>query len=285
MEFTHKYEKTYTTPEEFQLRFNNFRNNLIDFAAMDNFTGEHSAVNKFSDMTFKEFKATYLNLKAPADQYCVGSFADVAGAPDSFDWRTKGMVSPVKNQGSCGSCWAFSIVGYLEAQALIQGKKELYSEQQVVDCDTINEGCNGGWPQVALQYLAGAGIQSESSYTYKAVDQTCKFDKTKVIAHTSDVHCVENPTVSQLQSQVATTGPLSIVLDANDFFTYSSGILSCHHNTEMNHAVLLVGYTQDSWIIKNSWGANWGEKGFIRISNVAGKNCAVGSYITFSKLN
>jgi C1A family cysteine protease len=285
MEFTHKYEKQYATPEEFQIRFNNFKNNLLEVVARDNFTDSHTTgINKFSDMTFQEFQATYLNLKAPANKYCQGSFAEVA-APDSFDWRAKGMVSPVKNQGSCGSCWAFSIVGHLESQALIQGKKDLYSEQQIVDCDSNNYGCNGGWPQVALQYLAGAGIQSEASYPYKAYDQTCKFDKTKVIAHNSDVHCVENPTVASLQGQVATTGPLSIVLDASDFFSYSSGVLSCSHNTAMNHAVLLVGYTQDSWIIKNSWGNNWGEKGFIRISNVAGKNCAVGSYITFSKLN
>jgi len=289
MEFTNNFNKVYATPEEFSARFTIFKNNLLEVLASNKFSSSShtKGINQFSDLTFEEFKAGYLNLKVPQNfnAYCNARFTNLRDAPASFDWRDQKKVSPVKNQKSCGSCWTFSVVAMLESQSLINGKSDLFSEQQIVDCDKNNYGCNGGWPQVALQYLQGSGIESESAYPYKAVDQKCSFDKTKVIAHTSDVKCWENPTVATLQSQLFTIGPLSIVVDATNFSSYSSGLLNCTRNTSMNHAVLLVGYTQDSWIIKNSWGPAWGEKGFIRVSNVKGKNCLVGSYMVASKLS
>ena len=285
-EFMHKYEKVYSSPEELSLRFNNFRNNLLEIVAEDDFSSSHvKGINKFSDMSFAEFKQTYLNLKKPAtNQYCYSSLTKNLNAPTEVDWRTQGKVSPVKNQASCGSCWAFSIVGYLESQALIQGKTNTYSEQQLVDCNSTTYGCNGGWPQLAMQYLEQAGIESDKSYPYTGRDGTCVYDKSKVVSSVANTKCYENITDAEIQGHVANVGPLSIVLDANDFFSYSSGILQCTEGTEMNHAVLLVGYTQNSWIVKNSWGKNWGENGFVRISNQAGKNCGVGTYIVTADL-
>lgn len=287
MEYTHEFDKHYTSPEEFLTRFAIFKTNLLDVLAHDKFSSEQHkrGINQFSDLTFEEFKATYLNLKAPSNKYCSSSKLEFYDAPASHDWRAKGMVSDVKNQGSCGSCWAFSVVGFLESQSLMKGKKDKFTEQQLVDCNKTTYGCQGGWPDLAFKYLQTAGIEAEASYPYTARDGTCQYSSSKVIGKTANVKCWENPTVATLQSQLYTIGPLTIVVDASDFQSYSSGVLSCRHNSSMNHAVLLVGYTPDSWIIKNSWGKNWGQQGFITVSNKTGQNCLVGSYMVSSDLN
>jgi C1A family cysteine protease len=286
MQFIHKYDKVYSSPEEFKTRFDNFKNNLIEILAEDSFEGAHiKGITKFSDMTIEEFKKTYLNLKAPANQYCQGTLGEKSmDAPESKDWRKEGKVSPIKDQRSCGSCWAFSLSGFLESQALIHGKAQTFSEQQLVDCSPETYGCDGGWPELAMNYWAQNGVESDAVYKYTGRTESCKYDASKVVAKVSNVHCYENISNEEIQSQLANVGPLSIVLDANDFFSYSSGVLKCRNNTEMNHAVLLVGYTQDSWIVKNSWGKNWGESGYVRMSNVAGQNCGVGTYIVTSNL-
>lgn len=273
--------------EEFTSRFEIFKANLIDVLANDDFQGEHTmGITKFSDLSKEEFSKQYLTLRTP-NGWCqpMKFLNNLESAPSSFDWRSKGGVSPVKDQGQCGSCWAFSTVGFLEAQSLIKNKKAVtYSEQQLVDCDNMgDQGCNGGLMQTALEYVQSNGIESDSKYPYTARDSTCKYNKSSAIATVSNIKCYENVNNKTLQGYVASVGPVSIAVDASTFQFYSGGVLNCR-GSSLNHGVLLVGYTADSWIIKNSWGKNWGEQGFIRVKNVSGSNCGVGTYAVVADL-
>jgi C1A family cysteine protease len=287
IEFTHKFNKVYSSMEEFNQKFEIFKTNLVEVLAADDFSGEHTkGITKFSDMTKAEFRAQYLTLRTP-NSWCQSSDKFLTAAPtaDSLDWRTKGGVSPVKDQGQCGSCWAFSTIAFLESQSLIKNQKALtYSEQQLVDCDDMgDQGCNGGLMQTAFEYIQAHGIEADSAYPYRARDQTCAYNKSNVVATVNTVNCYENVSTAQLQSYLTTVGPLAIAVDADSFQMYDSGILNCV-GTQLDHGVLLVGYTSNSWIIKNSWGKNWGEQGFVRVSNVKGKNCAVGAYVATAVL-
>jgi C1A family cysteine protease len=290
VEFTHKFNKVYSSMEEFTRKFEVFKTNLLEVLAADSFSGSHTkGITKFSDLTKAEFKAQYLTLKTKSpNSWCQSSskFLAAATADAEVDWRTKGGVSPVKDQGQCGSCWAFSTIAFLESQSLIKNKKAVtFSEQQLVDCDhNGDQGCNGGLMQTALQYIQASGIESDTHYPYTAQDDSCAYSKSDVVATVSNINCYEDVSVQQLQTYLTTVGPLAIAVDANDFQSYDSGILECTE-TQLDHGVLLVGYTANSWIIKNSWGKNWGEAGFVRVSNVEGQNCAVGAYVATATLN
>jgi len=274
--------------EEFNSKFEVFKANLMEVLAADEFSGSHTmGITKFSDLTKAEFRAQYLTLRTP-NSWCQSGDKFLAASEelaDSLDWRTKGGVSPVKDQGQCGSCWAFSTIAYLESQSLIKNQKAVtYSEQQLVDCDDLgDQGCNGGLMQTAMEYIQANGIESDKDYPYKARDQTCKYDKTKSIATVSAINCYENVSNAQIQSYLTSVGPLSIAVDADAFQMYDSGVLDCT-GSQLDHGVLLVGYTADTWIIKNSWGKNWGEAGFVRTQNTKGHNCAVGAYVVTATL-
>ena len=289
VEFTHKYDKVYSSMEEFQAKFEVFKQNLIEVLANDDFSGNHTmGITKFSDLTKAEFRSQYLTLKVEPNSWCqpANKFMAALEEPvNDLDWRTKGGVSPVKDQGQCGSCWAFSTIAFLESQSLIRNQKAVtYSEQQLVDCDHLgDQGCNGGLMQTAFKYIQGAGIESDGSYPYRARGQTCAYKKTSVIATVSDIHCYEGVSNAQLQSYLASVGPLSIAVDADAFQMYDSGVLDCT-GSQLDHGVLLVGFTADTWIIKNSWGKNWGEQGFVRVKNTKGHNCAVGAYVATATL-
>jgi len=209
--------------------------------------------------------------------------------PDSLDYRTLGKVSAIKDQGQCGSCWAFSTVAFLESQTLIKnGKGQTFSEQQLVDCDRdADAGCNGGLMQTAFQYIEEKGIESDAKYPYKARDQTCKYDTGSVVAKVGNVQCYEDNTVEDTKQYLNSVGPLAIAVDATDFQSYDSGILKCNAYS-LDHGVLLVGYGtedgQDYWIVKNSWGKNWGESGFVRVSTTQGEDCLIGTYIAVADL-
>ena len=286
--FTHKFNKVYSSIEEFQTKFNVFKANLLEVLAADDFTGAHTmGITKFSDLTKAEFRAQYLTLKTTPNGWCqsASKFMTAEVTADSLDWRTKGGVSPVKDQGQCGSCWAFSTIAFLESQSLIKNKvAATFSEQQLVDCDTDqDQGCNGGLMQTAMNYIVSQGIESDKSYPYTAEDQSCSYNKEKVAAHASDVNCYEGVSNAQLQTYLTNVGPLSIAVDADTFQMYDSGVLNCT-GSQLDHGVLLVGYTADTWIIKNSWGKNWGEAGFVRTRNTVGHNCAVGAYVVTATL-
>jgi cathepsin L len=189
------------------------------------------------------------------------------------DWTTKAGVTPVKNQGACGSCWAFSATGVMESWALVNKKGTFdLSEQQLMDCSGSfgNQGCNGGLPYLALQYVKVGGITIESSYPYTARQGKCQKNGGSFTI----------PGIQQVKGCTAlatgiATRPISVTVDATNWSGYRTGIFN-NCATNINHAVLLVGVISNNWKIKNSWGAGWGEKGFIRLS--PGNTCAVCAY-------
>jgi C1A family cysteine protease len=295
-EFVHTYKKSYSSIEEYQKRFEIFTSNLLEVIEADSFLGKahKKSITKFSDMTKAEFKATMLTLKVESngwcDQFKSNKTHTKKAVPASKDWRAEGKVTPIKDQGQCGSCWAFSTVAFLESQNLIQGKKQAtFSEQQLVDCDTagIDQGCNGGLMHVALQYFQKQGAEDDGHYPYTASDDSCAYNKKFVIGKVANVKCLETVDDDTMKQMINEVGPLSIAVAADDFQSYSSGVLECMY-TQLDHGVLLVGYGSengsDYWIVKNSWGENWGEAGFVRVSTAAGANCGIGDYIATANL-
>ena len=232
---------------------------------------------KFMDLTPEEFKAKYLSTIVPVSTNPT-TILSTASVPTSVDWRTKGAVTPVKDQGQCGSCWAFSTTGSLEGLSFLSGKGlQSFSEQQLVDCSTSqgNQGCNGGLMDYAFTYVKSKGITTEKAYPYTAVDGSCSVSggAFKVGGYVD----VKAGDVTQLAAAVAGR-PVSIAVDANNWQLYSSGVFSdC--STSLDHGVLLVGYTADAWIVKNSWGSSWGEKGYIRLAR--GNTCGLANSASY----
>lgn len=195
----------------------------------------------------------------------------------SLNWTAKGKVTPVKNQKQCGSCWAFSAIAALESSFFIsKGLNLTLSQQQLVDCSSSygNYGCNGGWPASAFAYIKAGNITTNATYGYVAKTQTCLKTKLtlpiyKLVSYSSFTGC------TNLKTQV-NIRPVSVAVDASYWSGYTSGIFACT-TSAINHAVLLVGYQSTGvWIIKNSWGTGWGERGYIRIP--AGNSCGVCNY-------
>ncbi|KAK1319975.1 hypothetical protein QJS10_CPB04g01628 [Acorus calamus] len=238
-------------------------------------------LNQFGDLTNDEFVRQYMGIAQHDDvvdgdsdhQLNVKAEGDLT-VPSSWDWRLKGAVTPVKNQGKCGACWAFSSVAAVEGINKIKtGNLISLSEQQLVDCNTENHGCKGGWMNTAFKYIKNnGGITTESKYPYKAVDGTCDTAKAKYHAVVIDGYQnVPANNENALLSAVANQ-PISVAIDASGsaFQFYKEGVFSGACGTTLNHAVTVVGYgtTVDGtkyWIVKNSWGSNWGEKGYIRM--------------------
>ncbi|XP_060526715.1 procathepsin L-like [Cylas formicarius] len=287
--FKTQHTKVYRNVAEETLRFSIFQDNLRKIeehnAKYEN--GEETytlGVNQFADMTAEEFKS-FLTLQKPnrtktGDRQVYRKPLDAA-VPASFDWRDEGAVSAVKDQGSCGGCWAFSVVASLEGFYYLKNKKlELFSEQNLIDCATTQydmEGCNGGDLDPAFQYIIDHGIAKESDYPYEGRDARCRSSSNQVTKIKGFVD-VREFDEDALLSAVALEGPVSVAIDANPIQLYKSGIFTgkgCSSSEwDLNHAVLAVGYGtengQDYWILKNSWGTIFGEKGYFRM--LRGKN-------------
>ena len=299
--FITKYNKKYSSVNEFLARYQVFKSNAVQALSAEKSTFS-TGITKFSDMTQQEFARTYLNLNY--DALAVANFEPTYvkvtnAAPSSYDWRNQGRVSAIKDQASCGSCWAFSTVANLEGLYYAKkGVMKTFSEQMLVDCDTQDSGCNGGLMQYAFNWIkSNGGIMYDSDYPYVGTEQTCKSDKTKYAdfkvtgykklgSSWSTWSCVDEDEVKEFLYE---TGPLAIALNADYLSAYTGGIVdytsSKCPSSGINHAVTLVGYGTDSsssmdyWIVKNSWGKDWGESGYFRIRRGNG-TCGINCYVT-----
>jgi C1A family cysteine protease len=285
--FQERFEKRYNSMEEMETRFAIFRKNIINIIshnsdANQNFT---MGVNQFSDLTPDEFRMMYVSgLKAEVGSYGCKTFSSGAsGAPSTIDWRTKGAVTSVKDQGQCGSCWSFSSTGAVEgAWAISKGQLTDFSEQELVDCATGisygSHGCNGGQMEGAFKFVIENGQCTLSSYPYTAKDGTCQ--KCSAVAHISSCSDVKPNDQLSLKAAVAQQ-PVAVAIEADTryFQSYSGGILdSASCGTSLDHGVLAVGYGEENgqkyWLVKNSWGTTWGDKGYVKIARSDSTNDA-----------
>ncbi|CAH9111180.1 unnamed protein product [Cuscuta epithymum] len=273
-----------TSLDEKHKRFNVFKSN-VDY--VHNFNKKDKPyklkLNKFADMTNHEFRRTYADAKIKHHRLLQGAsrarpsfqYANVTDVPASVDWRAKGAVTNVKDQGQCGSCWAFSTVVAVEGINQIKTNKLVsLSEQELIDCDTQeNQGCNGGLMDSAFDFInKQGGLSTEKVYPYKAAQGRCDSRKLHLQAVSIDGHeDVPAGDEDSLLKAVANQ-PVSVAIEASgsDFQFYSEGVFSGECGKELDHGVAIVGYgtTQDGtkyWIVRNSWGAEWGEKGYIRM--------------------
>jgi len=220
-----------------------------------------------------------------------------AAPPTTFDWRDKGAVTDVKDQGQCGSCWAFSATEEIESMwFLSNGSLPILSPEQIVDCDTVDQGCNGGDTVTAYQYVEQAGgLETDSDYPYTEGGD-CNADSSEFVASISGFNYATPPCTDScdsqdedtLQSNLASTGPVSICVDAEIWQTYSGGVIEpsdgCDYDyTSLDHCVQLVGYDQDDtgtyWIVRNSWNTDWGDNGYIYLRR-GGNVCGVADEAT-----
>ncbi|XP_038887474.1 probable cysteine protease RD19B [Benincasa hispida] len=305
--FKQRFGKSYATEEEHDRRFKIFEANMRRAQRHQSF--DPSAIHgitQFSDLTPFEFRKAFLGLRGHRLRLPVDTNAapilPTENLPIDFDWRERGAVTPVKNQGSCGSCWSFSTTGALEgANFLATGELVSLSEQQLVDCDhecdpeeadSCDSGCNGGLMNSAFEYtLKAGGLMREEDYPYTGTDRgNCNFDKSKIAASVANFSVVSLDE-DQIAANLVKNGPLAIAINAVFMQTYIGGV-SCPFicSRRLDHGVLLVGYgsagyapirmrDKDYWIIKNSWGENWGENGYYKICR--GRNiCGVDSLVS-----
>ncbi|XP_056012698.1 procathepsin L-like [Ostrea edulis] len=212
--------------------------------------------------------------------------------PEAVDWREKGYVTPVKNQGQCGSCWAFSTTGGLEGQHFRKtGKLISLSEQNLLDCSKENMGCNGGLPEKAYKYIKeNGGIDTEESYPYLGKDKnTCQYRPSEVGATCQGFVKVPAGDEQSLQKAVASVGPVTVCIDASkqSFHLYKEGVYyeSTCSSIIFDHAVLAVGYGvyqgKDYWLVKNSWGSSWGMNGYIMMSRNQDNQCGIATHAVY----
>lgn len=248
-------------------------------------------LNVFADMTHEEFVKTHLGMDyvAPEASVEVKMDSDFT-APDSMDWRSR--MNPVKDQAQCGSCWAFCTIAVLEARAnMDNGKLMDLSEQDLVDCDTTDNGCNGGHPSKSFKFVQEKGIALTSTYgKYKAVQGTCNKSAEAAAAFTG-FNRVTDGNESKLAELIAMYGPMAIGMDAGQtsFQLYKKGSIyqdSKCRRFMLNHCVTLVGYGSNSqgkyWIVRNSWGQKWGDAGNFLLARGKNNMCGVGRDSTYA---
>jgi len=308
--FKSMYSRVYTSAAEEHDRFTIFSDNLVKAMNLNSAEEEGGAVygiTKFMDLTVAEFRKSYTGFvpaaqrSAPTLQHMTESaFVASPCTSTSCDWRKAGAVTPVKNQGQCGSCWAFSATEGVESGWFLAGHTlPILSPQQIVSCDKVDGGCNGGDLPTAYKYITAAGgLETNAQYPYTSgggANGVCKFVAKDIVASMKGwtyaippcYGACTNQSEANLKTAVASYGPSSICVNANPWQFYTKGVMkaSCPGAyTELDHCVQLVGYEAQGstsyWIVKNSWAADWGEQGYIYIQ--IGKNlCGVADEATF----
>jgi len=284
--------------DEFRIRYEIFKRNL-DFITNWNADSSHThkvAMNKFGDLTNQEFAKIYLGFKMPENGKLTGNVFQpdvvVDALPSKWDWRTKGAVTAIKNQGQCGSCWSFSTTGSTEGcHKLKTGTLVALSEQNLMDCSYSqgDNSCEGGLMTNAMNYIiSNGGIDTEASYPYQGVDETtCSYSSSNSGATLASYNNIASGDENALQ-QAVYKGPVSVAIDAsqNSFQFYSSGVYSdpdCS-STSLDHGVLAIGWGVDSgtayWLVKNSWGTDWGLSGYIEMARNDNNMCGIATMAT-----
>lgn len=300
-QFKTEYGKQYATWEEHERRMT-WEANLqyIEKHNAEASERKHTFIlgeNEFADMTSEEFVSVmngyrHNDVTAALCHLYVNN-AELSDIPDTVDWREQGYVTKVKNQGQCGSCWAFSVTGSLEGQNFKKtGKLVSLSEKNLMDCSRKegNKGCDGGLMDLGFEYvIKNHGIDTEASYPYKPEDGKCKFNQTNIGAIEQGCKDIWKGSEKELQKAVANEGPISVGIDASHAFfqLYKSGVYydELCSSRKLDHGVLVVGYGneqgQDYWIVKNSWGPKWGQEGYILMSRNRHNNCGIASQASF----
>jgi len=293
--FQHKYNKYYSAGE-FSHRYSIFQENLRRVEKMNE--GKESptyGVTKFFDLSPEEFRAQMLMKKSVKTDHSLNPSKEIdpstVNVPASFDWRNQNAVTPVYNQGQCGSCWAFSITENIESMWFLAGHSlPSLSMQQVVDCDTSDDGCGGGDPPTAYQYVESTGgLESYSDYPYTAEDGYCNFQKGDVVATISNwAYATQSNNEDNMVAYLVAHGPLSICVDAESWQYYTGGVImkgdGC--GTSLDHCVMATGYATNSagtpyWNVRNSWGTDWGLNGYLMVER--GQNvCGISQEATSS---
>ncbi|XP_075483333.1 senescence-specific cysteine protease SAG39-like [Primulina tabacum] len=274
------YGRVYKDRDEKAKRFNIFKKN-VEFIEHSNSEGTRTyklGINEFADLQNEEFRAARNGHKKFTHKKSSTPFRyeGVTDVPESMDWREKGAVTGVKDQGQCGSCWAFSTVAAMEGINQISTSKLIsLSEQELMDCDRTNDnqGCHGGFMEAAFKFIVkNQGLTTESDYPYQGISNTCNSQKEASSAATiTGYEDVPVNDESALLKAVANQ-PVSVSIDASgaSFQFYSSGVITSDCGTNLDHGVTAVGYGKTEngtkyWLVKNSWGSDWGEAGYVKV--------------------